>query len=166
MHICSAHHTWMGALTSGPQRHPGRRWYLIHGELQAPHPLSKRRHWPNLQSVLFLFFPCDTRQIKLIHKGLPTNSCARHREDTRETRDGKTRDRMSYVISEARMCRVRGVCVCGKGRWYSSRSHLSTLGCTAGGGPVCAHVCVCAFTAGEDQRTRTSFQDLAFGLCH
>lgn len=51
-------------------------------------------------------------------------------------------------------------CVCGsvceKGRWRSSRNHLPTLGCTAGGGPTCMRLPV----------HKDISPDFAFGLCH
>lgn len=47
-------------------------------------------------------------------------------------------------------------CVCEKGRWRSSRNHLPTLGCTAGGGPTCTSLPV----------HKDISPDFAFGLCH
>lgn len=47
-------------------------------------------------------------------------------------------------------------CVCEKGRWRSSRNHLPTLGCTAGGGPTCMSLPV----------HKDISPDFAFGLCH
>lgn len=60
------------------------------------------------------------------------------------------------ILACAWMRRVRGICatVCEERRWCSSRNHLSTLGCTAGGGTVCI-VCVLSCPT---QPTRTSLQ--------
>lgn len=82
------------------------------------------------------------------------------------------------LLACAWMHRVSGVCatVCEEGRWCSSRNHLSTLGCTAGGVTVCMcvyiYMCVCICVCCNVLHSRQGpvykdiFPDLAFGLCH
>lgn len=82
-----------------------------------------------------------------------------HRKDKRRIWDEKE-EMAHYFVAPLLLC-VNGwiglkVCVCEKGRWRSSRNHLPTLGCTAGGGPTCMSLPV----------HKDISPDFAFGLCH